>query len=152
MELAPEERRAPGQLCAPEPAWALEQAPGQLPLGVNQSRAAATGATAAAAADAAAVWERMAGPLRHLHSAVLRRGFGRPLLSDGGPEREGEPARAQWRWVGHQTGCDVHETRVHLCGRPECVCTATLGKRVGSRRVDDLYPSLASLLRFSRSL
>ena len=42
MEPAPEERRAPGQLCTPEPAWALEQAPGQLPLGVNQSRAAPT--------------------------------------------------------------------------------------------------------------
>jgi len=65
------------------------------PRRADSAADAATGATAAAAADAAAVWERMAGPLRHLHSAVLRRGFGRPLLSDGGPEREGEPARGR---------------------------------------------------------
>ena len=61
------------------------------PSRADSAADAATGATA----DAAAVWERMAGPLRHLHSTVLRRGFGRPLLSGGGPEREGEPARGR---------------------------------------------------------
>ena len=65
------------------------------PRRADSAADAATGATAAAAANTAAVWERMAGPLRHLHSTVLRRGFGRPLLSDGGPEREGEPARGR---------------------------------------------------------
>ena len=75
------------------------------PRRADSAADAATGATA----DAAAVWERMAGPLRHLHSTVLRRGFGRPLLSDGGPERERESPRAGAVEVGRalQTGYGV---------------------------------------------
>ena len=54
--------------------------------GVSTGSAAAlrglepSGAASAAdsAADAAAVWEPVAGPLRHLDSTVLRRCFGRP--------------------------------------------------------------------------
>ena len=110
------------------------------PRRADSAADAATGATGATAANTAAVWERMAGPLRHLHSAVLRRGFGRPLLSDGGPEREGEPARGRsgGGCRALETGCGVHQTRVRAPPRY---------KRVGARRVDDLYPSVVSLLR-----
>ena len=110
------------------------------PRRADSAADAATGATAATAADAAAVWERMAGPLRHLHSAVLRRGFGRPLLSDGGRrQRESPRAGAVEVGVGHlDRGCGVHQTRLRAPPRY---------KRVGARRVDDLYPSVVSLLR-----
>ena len=111
------------------------------PSRADSAADAATGATAATAADAAAVWERMAGPLRHLHSAVLRRGFGRPLLSDGGPEREGEPARGR-----SGGGCRALDRFAEFIKLQTRVRAPPRYKRVGARRVD-LYPSVVSLLR-----